>query len=56
MNTYSVNLFTDLDEEVTIYIEAYNKAEAEEIAIGMLENGELDCEGQICAEVSAVLA
>lgn len=56
MNTYLVELFTDLDEEVSIYVNAYDEAEAEEIAISMLENGELDCEGQICAEVSVEMA
>ena len=55
MNTYLVELISDLDEQVSIYIEAYDEAEAEAIGITMLENGELDCAGQICASSSAIL-
>ena len=55
MNTYLVELISDLDEQVSVYIEAYDEAEAEAIGITMLENGELDCAGQICAASSAIL-
>ena len=55
MNTYLVELISDLDEQISIYIEAYDEAEAEAIGITMLENGELDCAGQICASSSAIL-
>ena len=54
MNTYLVELISDLDEQVSVYIEAYDEAEAEAIGITMLENGEPDCAGQICAAASAI--
>lgn len=53
MNTYLVELISDLDEQVSVYIDANNEAEAEAIGVTMLENGELDCAGQICAAVTA---
>ena len=34
---------------------AYDESEAEAIGVTMLENGELDCAGQICAAATAVL-
>lgn len=55
MNTYLVELISDLDEQVSVYVEAYDESEAEAIGIIMLENGELDCAGQICAASSAIL-
>lgn len=55
MNTYLVELISDLDEQVSVYVEAYDESEAEAIGITMLENGELDCAGQICAASSAIL-
>ena len=55
MNTYLVELISDLDEQVSVYIEAYDEAEAEAIGITMLENGELDCVGQIGAASAAIL-
>lgn len=56
MNTYLVELMSDLDEHVSVYVDAYSESEAEAIGITMLENGELDCAGQICAVATAVLA
>lgn len=55
MYTFLVDLISDLDEQVSVYVEAYDEAEAEAIGITMLENGELDCAGQICAASSATL-
>lgn len=55
MNTYLVELISDLDEQVSVYVEAKDESEAEAIGITMLENGELDCAGQICAAATAVL-
>lgn len=56
MNTYMVELISDLDEQVSVYVDAYSESEAEAIGIIMLENGELDCAGLICAAATAVLA
>ena len=56
MDTYLVELISDLGEQVSVYVDAYDESEAEDIGITMLENGELDCAGQICAAVKAVLA
>lgn len=50
MKTYEVEMITDLNEEVSVYIEAPTADKAEEVAIRMLENGELDCVSQICIE------
>ena len=55
MNTYLVELISDLDEQVSIYVDAYDESEAEAIGGTMLENGELDCAGQICAAATAVV-
>lgn len=55
MNTYLVELISDLDEQVSVYVEVYDESEAEEIGVTMLENGEIDCAGQICATSSAIL-
>ena len=56
MQTYLVELISDLDEQVSVYVEAYNESEAEAIGVTMLENGELDCVGRICVSFSAYLA
>lgn len=48
MNTYLVSIITDLMEEVSVYVEASDEAEAEEIGLSMLERGELNCVGLIC--------
>lgn len=47
MNTYLVELISDLDEQVSIYVDAYDESEAEAIGVTMLENGELDCVVQL---------
>ena len=39
MNTYLVELISDLDEQVSIYVDAYDESEAEAIGVTMLENG-----------------
>ncbi|MFR5959054.1 MAG: hypothetical protein ACLUHA_06095 [Bacteroides stercoris] len=40
MNTYLVELISDPDEQVSIYVDAYDESEAEAIGVTMLENGE----------------
>ena len=50
MRTYIVVMITDLGEEVSVSVDAPSVSKAELIAIGMLENGELDCMSQICVE------
>ena len=48
MNTYLVELISDLDEQVSIYVDAYDESEAE--AIGVTK---LDCVVQLifCVEL-----
>ena len=41
---------TDLGEEVSVSVDAPSVSKAEQIAIGMLENCELDCLSQVCVE------
>lgn len=53
MNTYRVDLITDLDEQVTTYVEANDYDEAMAIGMDMLERGELKCAGMICAACTA---
>ena len=55
MELFNVYMITDLDEQVSICVQANDQYEAEAIAVSMLENGELDCAGQICAAATAVL-
>ena len=50
MRTYIVVMITDLGEEVSVSVEAPSVSKAEQIAIGMLENCELDCLSQVCVE------
>lgn len=52
MRTYIVDMITDLSEEVSVSVEASSAGKAGQIAIGMLENGELDCMSQVCIEYS----
>ena len=51
MNTYLVELISDQDEQVSIYVDAYDESEV--IDVTMLENGELDCVVQLifCVEL-----
>ena len=53
MSRYLVELLSDLNEEVSVYVEADNEAEA--IGVAMLEDGKLYCISQICVEATAVL-
>lgn len=46
MDLYIVELITDLDEQVSICVQANDQYEAEAIAVSMLENGEHDCVGR----------
>ena len=43
MSRYLVELLSDLNEEVSVYVEADNEAEAEAIGVAMLEDGKLYC-------------
>lgn len=56
MDIYIVDMITDMDEPVSVEVQAYDQAEAEAIAVTMLERGELDCVGLICACCSSYLA
>lgn len=56
MDLYIVDMITDLNEPVSVTVQAYDQAEAEAIAVTMLEQGEIDCVGQICACISSYLA
>lgn len=55
MNTYRVDLITDLDEQVTTHVKANDYDEAMAIGMDMLERGELGCAGRICAACTAEL-
>ena len=55
MNTYLVELISDRDEQVSVYVEAKDASEAEANGITLLETGELNCAGQISAAATAVL-
>ena len=50
MSTYIIEMITDLGEEVSVSVDAPSVSKAEQIAIGMLENCELDCLSQVCVE------
>lgn len=56
MKTYEVEMITDLNEEVSVCIEAPSADKAKKVAIGMLEDGELDCQSQVCMEYSVTEA
>lgn len=55
LNLYQVDMITDLDEQVSTCVNAYCESEALAIGITMLENGELECAGQICASAAATM-
>lgn len=55
LNLYQVDMITDLDEQVSVCVNAYDESEALTIGISMLENGDLECAGQICASASAIM-
>lgn len=55
MELYQVDMITDIDEQVSVCVNAYDESEALAIGISMLENGELECAGQICASASAIM-
>ena len=50
LSTYIIEMITDLDEEVSVSVEAPSLSKAEQMAVSMLENGELDCMSQVCIE------
>ena len=56
MKTYEVEMITDLNEEVSVCIEAPSADKAKKVAIGMLEDGQLDCQSQVCMEYSVTEA
>ena len=51
-----VYLTTELGEEVDVCVQASSPSEAEAIGMTMLEGGELQCDGVMCMQCSAVLA
>lgn len=53
VSEYKVDMITDKLEPITTYVSAGDIEEAKQIAIGMLERGELECVGQICTSCSA---
>lgn len=55
LNLYQVDMITDLDEQVSVRVNAYDESEALVIGITMLENSKLECAGQICASATATL-
>lgn len=56
MEIYKVDMITDLNEQVSVCVQANDQSEAEAIAVSMLENGELECIGRICASYSSYTA
>lgn len=56
MELYIVYMTTELGEEVDVCVQASSTSEAEAIGITMLEGGELQCDGVMCMQCSAVLA
>lgn len=56
MELYMVYMTTEHGEEVEVCVQASSTSEAEAIGITMLEGGELDCAGHICAVATVVLA
>ena len=53
MELYYVDIYTDLNESLTIIVNANTYEEAEAIATSMVECGEADCIGQIVVSCSA---
>ena len=53
MNIYYVDIYTDLDETLTLTVNANSPQEAEAIAIIMVECGDAPCVGQIVVSCSA---
>ena len=47
METYVVDIVNDCDVATSVYVDAWDKVEAEEIAKEMFYNGELDITGHI---------
>lgn len=53
MELYYVDIYTDLDETLTVTVYASSFEEAEAIAITMVESGEAECVGQIVVSCQA---
>lgn len=47
---------TELGEEVDVCVQAYSPSEAKATGMTMHEGGELQCDGVMCMQCSAVLA
>ena len=56
MELYMVYMTTELGEEIDVCVQASSPSEAEAIGMTMLEGGELQCDGVICIQCSAVFA
>ena len=53
MNIYYVDIYTDLDETLTLTVNAYSPEEAEAIAVENVESGQAECVGQIVVSCTA---
>lgn len=53
MDIYYVDIYTDVNEALTLMVNASSPSEAESIAQTMVENGEADCVGQIVVSCNA---
>lgn len=53
MEIYYVDIYTDLDETLTLTVNADSFSEAEAIAIDMVESGQAECVGQIVVSCEA---
>lgn len=51
-----VYMTTELGEDVDVCVQASSTSEAESIGMTMLEGGELQCDGVMCVQCSALLA
>ena len=47
MNIYYVDIYTNLDETLTLTVNACSPEEAEAIAVETVESGQAECVGQI---------
>ena len=48
-----VDIYTDLDETLTLTVNAYSPEEAEAIAVETVESGQAECVGQIVVSCTA---
>lgn len=53
MDIYYVDIYTDMDEALTVMVNAGNASEAEASAQTMVETGQADCVGRIAVSCNA---